>query len=547
MDMLRARLAVLGVGLIIVAAGCASPSVTATPGAPGSPGAGTPAATTGTTNDGAITMMLANFGNEIWLPRDSDGVGGLGTLVQADLIESDGQGNLIPGVAESWEQSADGLTWTFKIKQGIKFQDGTDLTAADVAFSLTNEFGPEGLNSQNGSTVAVAENVASIEASGTDTVVLHAKAPMPFFAALISSTSTGDEGAIIPKAYYEKVGADGYNRAPIGAGSMKVVDFKPGVSVSLERFDGYYLPDRLPKVKTIEVKEVPELATRSIALSTGEADIIQADVTAFDQIKSAGGSVAIAPEAAYVWVMLPGCWKPELPCHDVRVRQALDLAIDRDTVMKALFGELWQNKGWQYVATSSMGYSSALDPHPYDPAKAKQLLTDAGYPDGTGFPVLTINATNADAVSGLPDLALLFGKMWLDNLGIHSEVRVGDASTMRDRWRGRELDGQVFMRSNEGRYDGGEITRSLYGNKDSKTRQAEDPAYWAMIDAAEAVIDPAARAAAYNKVYLALRDGNYEISTGSLGQAWGLGPKVAAYQPFGLELKPSAIWTLTLK
>jgi hypothetical protein len=161
--------------------------------------------------------------------------------------------------------------------------------------------------------------------------------------------------------------------------------------------------------------------------------------------------------------------------------------------------------------------------------------------------VLQINATNADAISGLPDLALLISRAWTDNLGIHSEIRIGDAATMRDRWRGRELDGQIFIRSNEARFDGGDITRSLYGNKDSRTRQAEDPAYWALVDQAEAVLDPAARGAAYNKVYLQLREGHYEIASGLLGQAWGLGPKVAAWQPWPLLFKPSAIWTLKLK
>jgi ABC-type transport system substrate-binding protein len=544
------RLAVLGIGLLFaVSTGCEAQKQSPTPGASGAPGpTGSVApASQGVGNDGSITMMIANFGNEIWVPKDSDGVGGAGTLVQAYLIETDGKGGLIPGVAESYSSSTDGKVWTFKIRKGIKFQDGTDLTAADVQFTLNNTFGPEGKTSINGSTVAVAENTEKIEVTDPDTVAWTLTAPMPFLPALLSSGSTGDEGAVIPKAYYDKVGADGYNRNPIGAGPMKVTQYTPGVSVSLERFDGYYMPDRLPSIKTLDLKLVPELATRAIALSNGDADVIQADLPAFDQITSAGGSLAIAPEASYVWIMLPGCWKPELPCHDVRVRQALDLAVDKEKIMKALYGDLWENKGWQYVAPSSLGYSAELAPSAYDPAKAKQLLADAGFPEGKDFPVLEVNATNADAISGLPDLALLIGQAWLENLGIHSEIRIGDAATMRDRWRGRELDGQIFIRSNEARFDGGDITRSLYGNADSRTRQAEDPAYYALVDQAEAVLDQAARGAAYNKVYLQLREGHYEIASGLLGQAWGLGPKVASWQPWPLLFKPSAIWTLKLK
>jgi ABC-type transport system substrate-binding protein len=547
--MRRRLLAILGVGLIIaISAGCNAAVPSGSPGASGAsgpPGTEEPNATPA--NDGAITMMLAAFGNEIWVPRDSDGVGGVGTLVQAYLIDSDGEGNLTPGVAESWTVSPDGKTWTFKIRQGIKFHDGTDLTAEDVAFSLDKIFGTDGLNSINGSTVAVAEVTDSIAVSGSDTVVVVHKSPLPFFSFLVSSLSTGDEGAIIPKAYYEKVGDDGYNKAPIGAGPYKVTELNPGANVTLERFDDYYNADRRPSIKTIDVQQVPELATRAIALTTGEADMIQADLPVIDQIESGGGKLAIAPEASYVWVMLPGCWTPGLPCNDVRVRQALDLAVDKTTIMSALYGELWEGKGWQFVTPHSLGYSEELAPAPYDPDQAKQLLADAGYPDGEGFPLLIVNATNSDPVSSIPDLALLFGQAWKDNLGISTEIRVGDASTMRDRWRGRELDGQIFMRSNEGRYDGGDIARSLYGNPDSRTRQAEDPAYWAAVEAAEAVVDPAQRGAAYNALYLQLRKGNYEIPTGLLGLAWGLGPRVADWQPWGLIQKPSAIWTLTLK
>jgi peptide/nickel transport system substrate-binding protein len=494
-------------------------------------------------------MMVPHFGNEIFVPRDAEDAGGASGLVQAFLVDSDGAGKLTGGVAESWSVSDDGRTWTFKIRSGIKFHDGSDLTVDDVVYSLNSTFGPPGLQSINGSTAAVAELTERIQATGPDTVEVVHKSPLPYFAFLVSSLSANSEGVIMPKAYVERVGEDGFNKAPIGAGLFKVVGYQPGVSIDLERNDAYFLPERIPSVKNIKMVVVPELASRAVALGTGDADVILADRPVMDQIQSNGGTIAISPRASYIWFMLVGCWKEQFPCHDKRVRQALDYAVDKATIMSNLYGELWEDNGWEFVTPTSIGYSQELKPRGYDVERAKSLLAEAGYPNGEGFPPLIINATNADSVSSIPEMGILISQMWKDNLGIVSDVRVGDAGTMRDRWRGqaRELDGQVYIRSNEGRYDPGDIARSLYGDPESTTRQAEDPALRALVDKAEAAISPEERQTAYNQAFLAFQDATYEIATGNLGLAWGLGSRIASWEPWPLVLKPSAIWTLRLK
>lgn len=497
-------------------------------------------------SDAEITMMVAGLGNEIFVPRDAE-TGGYGVFVHASLLDTDSEGRLIGGVAKEWSMSPDGLTWTFKIRDGIKFQDGTDLTATDVAFTLQNTFGPESAaQSLISSTAAIAANTESITQTDDHTVVIVHKTPMPFFASLVASREN-EEGAIMPKAYFEKVGADGYNRAPIGAGQYKVTDYQPGVSIRFERFDDYYNPERRGTVKVINYVAVPELATRMVALQSGEADVVQASLQSIPTIEDAGGSVALAPQSSYIWFMLPGCWDEKLWCHDKRVRQALDLAIDKKTIMTGLFGDLWTPHGWEFVSSISLGYSPELDPTEFNPEAAKALLAEAGFPNGTGMPPITVNVVSGDAIAVLPDFAQLVGDMWEKNLGLSVEVRTGDAGTLRDQWRGRELDGQIFIRSNEGRFDGADITTSLYGNPESLNRHHQDPELWALVKEASAVVDPAERDAAYKALYRRLKDETYEIGTGSIAQVWGLGPRIAGWEPWSLMLKPSAFWTLQVK
>jgi peptide/nickel transport system substrate-binding protein len=494
-----------------------------------------------------ITMMVAGLGNEVFVPRDAEGAGGYGVFLHASLLDTDADGQLIGGVAEDWSMSEDGLTWTFKIREGIKFHDGTDLTAEDVAYTLQHTFGPEAAaESLISSTAAIAENTQSIEQTDANTVLVVHKTPMPFFASLIASREN-EEGAIIPKAYFEEVGAEGYNRAPIGAGPYKITDYKPGVSIRFERFDDYYNPERAGTVRVINYVVVPELATRMVALQSGEADVVQASLQSIPAIEEAGGTVALAPQSSYIWFMLPGCWDPELWCHDKRVRQALDLAIDKQAIMTSLFGELWTPHGWAFVSSISLGYSPELDPTPFDPEAAKVLLAEAGFPNGEGIPPITINAVSGDAIAALPDFAQLVGDMWEKNLGLTTEVRTGDAGTLRDQWRGRELDGQIFIRSNEGRFDGADITISLYGNPESLNRHHQDPELWDLVAETSKVIDPEERHAAYNALYIRLKEETYEIGTGSIAQVWGLGPRIAGWQPWSLMLKPSALWTLQVK
>jgi peptide/nickel transport system substrate-binding protein len=280
-------------------------------------------------------------------------------------------GNLqAPCLAESWSASEDGLTFDFVIRKGAKFHNGEPVTAEDVKFSYERYRGADH--------DLMKEQMASIETPDPGHVRFKLKKPWPDFLSFYSS-ATG-AGWIVPKKYVEQVGDDGFKKAPIGAGPYKFVSFKPGVELVLEAFEGYWR--KVPAVKRLVMKVIPDEATRTAALKRGEIDIaysIRGELA--DEVqKTPGLSLKPVVLQAPNWLYFPEQWDPKSPWHDVRVRQAANLAIDREGMNKALF------LGYCKTTNSLVPYTFAdyWQPPPavYDPAKAKELMSAAGHPGG---------------------------------------------------------------------------------------------------------------------------------------------------------------------
>jgi peptide/nickel transport system substrate-binding protein len=540
--------AALLLSLALAACGTTAPSSSGGTSAPASGPVGSGI----TGDDVTLTTLVATFGDGKFAGRDShEAAGGELNLVMATLLGQDKDGKLGPGIAESWEMAPDGLSWTFKIRDGVKFHNGDLVTAEDVAFSLTDTFGPEAAEvGLTGTVVVVAKEVVSIEATDAKTVQVKFKTPIPHFGSLVSSMQDGAAfGAIMPKAYFEKVGREGFHKAPIGAGTFKLVERREAQDMTFERFDDYYNPAVLPKFKHYKIVAVPELATRVQALNGGTADIIQADLTVLDQITSAGHQVVFSEEAAYIWFMLVGCWKEDLPCHDKGVRQALDFALDKELIMGQLYGDAWLNAGWDLLGPSGLGYSEDLAPRKFDGDKARALLSEAGFPGGAGFPALIVNVDGASAdAPRLPDFAQLVAQQWTKELGITVDVRVGDEGSLSEQMGGRQLDGQVFIRANSGRYDGGSIMGSIYGGDTTVDNHlSEDPMITAAVAEMRRAITDEDRQAAYNKLFELVQEETYQINTGSLNSVWGVSSRLEGWQPLALHASPSALWTITVK
>jgi peptide/nickel transport system substrate-binding protein len=275
-----------------------------------------------------------------------------------------------PSLAESFKGSADGLTYEFVLRNGAKFHNGEPVTAADVKFSFERYRGT--------SAKAIKDRVASVDTPDPQRVVFRLKAPWPDFITFYAS-ATG-AGWIVPKQYVEKVGEEGFKKAPVGAGPYKFVSFTPGVEMTLEAFDQYWR--KTPSVKRLVFKSIHEEATRLAALKRGEVDIVYSirGELAEELERTKGLTLKPAVITAPFWLYFPDQWDAKSPWHDPRVRQAADLAIDRKTINQAL--TLGHSKLTGSIIPDSFEHYWQPPAPAYDPAKAKKLLAEAGHPNG---------------------------------------------------------------------------------------------------------------------------------------------------------------------
>jgi peptide/nickel transport system substrate-binding protein len=320
------------------------------------------------------------------------------------LISTNEKREMVPGIASQWGLSADGLTSTFTIRKGVKFHDGSELKPEDALWTLQHYYGPTAFEYHTGSASFISRAREKRELSGPDKVSLITKTPVVELAYLLSEA--GNQWLhVMPKRIkqHDLKEEAAYDKNPIGAGFMKLVKHVPADSMTLERFDDYYYQpkngfpeDKRVNFTQLDLRLVPEEATRIASIRAGEADIVPASLATRKQAEAGGGRVVFGQEGVVMEVKLVGCWEPQYPCHDKRVRQALNFAIDKEVMRDRLYGpEVFQVRGWFFVTPSTIGYKPGLDPYPFDPNKARQLLADAGYPGGKGFGKLIVNTTSA--------------------------------------------------------------------------------------------------------------------------------------------------------
>ena len=502
---------------------------------------------------GTVTIMQAVWGNQLFDTKDASAeVRRYGQLVHGYWIGSNENLELIPGIAESWELSDDGLTWSFVVREGVKFHDGSVLTVDDALFTMTDSFVPDAFaNKVSG----FGRKRDKIEITGPNTVSFTLTEVDASVASVLSeSFPSSNYGALMPQAYFEKVGRDDYNDKPIGAGAFEVVEFRRSEKMVLERFDDfYYQPangfpeDRRSNFQTLELRLVPESATRASAMEAGQADIIEANLEVRKQVERGGGRILLSPEATYAILEMNGCYRPELPCSNKNVRHALSLAIDIELIMRELYGESGHAKGWNLVTPSSIGYSPELDPSPQDIPEAQRLLAEAGYPGGQDFPKVEIHTWVAGEMPFMPEFAQLIGDMIQENLGIETEVKVGESGAIKSSEASGGLDGHLFLRPNEARRDGGSSMKNSYGDFDGKSPLAKDPAIQDIVLEALTIRDLAAKHEAYVEMYKVLREESYAFGAGYVDLPWGVGPRITSWEPWPMNSNPTAWWNIVLQ
>ena len=296
-----------------------------------------------------------------------------GWQIYDTLYGFDVKGRLVPRLATGLEISPDGLTYTYKLRPGVKFHNGTPFTAADVKATIDHVLKPENKSTRRPFFAPIIENV---ETPDPLTAVIKLKAPDGAFANKVAGYLY-----IIPASYEPSQSAEAFAQAPVSAGPYRVKDYKVGQALVLERFEDFW--GEKPAIKTLIFKVIPEPSSRVNALLAGEIDLaVVLPFPDYQRLKKEPGLDIVAnPVAAPLYVRIYTN-RPELPVAKKEVRQALSYAIDTKAIIKNVLHGVGEPLATFVSKHYPYGVDPNLQPYPYDPKKAKELLAKAGYPNG---------------------------------------------------------------------------------------------------------------------------------------------------------------------
>ncbi|HEY1795779.1 MAG TPA: ABC transporter substrate-binding protein [Stellaceae bacterium] len=325
-----------------------------------------------------------------------------------------------PSLAESWTESPDGLVYEFKLRPNLHFHNGDPLTTEDVKFSFDRYKGA--------AADILHQHVKEVEIVDPRVVRFHLDKPWPDFMTFFGTTASA-AGIVLPKKYLTEVGDDGFKKHPIGAGPYKYVSSQPGIEIVLEAFHDYWR--RVPIVKTLVMRSVPDATTRALMVKTGEADIAYAldgpDAEGLQETK--GIRIVATKHASIFWINFAKQWDEKSPWHDIRLRQAVNYALDRKGINHAACLDFCPPAG--VIVPRVMDFALQVEPPPYDPEKAKKLIAEAGYPNG-------FDAGMFAAIPGFPTVADAVVND-LNAVGIRVQLQQMERATFYANWLQKKL------------------------------------------------------------------------------------------------------------
>lgn len=286
---------------------------------------------------------------------------------------------LKPALAERWEVSPDGKTYTFYLRKGVKFHDGEPFNAQAVDFNIRRVWDKNFQYYDPRSSIGLHtwQALKEIKIVDDNTIQLILDRPFEPFLRMIAQGSMGTAGIMSPAAL-KKWGQDQVGDHPVGTGPFKFVERVRGQKIVLERNNDYW--GEKPYLDRVIFRPLPEAAARVTALQTGEADLIAVPPPdAIDQLKSKGFEV-IMGTVPHVWYLHMN-FKDPIIGKDVRIRQAIAMAIDRAGMAKNLLKDT-ATPAYSIQSPANEAFDPNFKDYPYDPEKAKQLLAEAGYPNG---------------------------------------------------------------------------------------------------------------------------------------------------------------------
>jgi peptide/nickel transport system substrate-binding protein len=418
----------------------------------------------------------------------------VGVLVNINMFDSllhkNAKLEYVPGLATSWRALSD-TVWEFKLRKGVKFHDGSTLTAEDVKFSFERVLDPAKKSPQYGNIRAIKE----VKIVDPETIQLVTAGPFPLL--LERMVYFG----IVPKKHVEKVGDQAFGTtATVGTGPWKLVEWKRDQHIRLEAFDGYWRGR--PPFKTLIFRAIPEVATQISELKTGGVDLIRnvsADIV--PELKANPQTyVSSAPILRVHYVHMD----MRTPPFDKKAaRQAASHAIDRQAIIQKMMGGLGTEVA-TVVQPAAFGHDPEVKPFPYDPKRAKELLAQAGYPSG-------VDITLHSSFIEFRPVFEAIGQM-LTDVGLRTNLRMWDPGPAWNKYfqgEGKATHGYYGSWGNYSVFDADAVLHPLYHTEPGGwvgKWYIRVPGLDGLIDEARSSIDPARRKASYTQIQRLIRE-----------------------------------------
>ncbi|MCC6314220.1 MAG: ABC transporter substrate-binding protein [Thermomicrobiales bacterium] len=424
------------------------------------------------------------------------------------LVQYGPDGALQPLLAESLT-SPDPLTWEVKLREGVTFQNGEPFDAKSVAFSVQHITDPE-TKSQVAGNFAVIEAVEEID---PHRVRLKLTAPAPWLPAQMAAWLV-----MLPPVYAADPANDFANN-PVGTGPYRFAGWDRGVEVRLEVNPDYFTnsPKGTPIARAVRYHWAPEATTRVSDLLSGASDLIR-DVPADQLAPVESAAIVIAQSiSGSAWVRIP---TDVAPFDDVRVRQALNYAVDVDAIVQALLAGHGQRLA-NFFVPGGLGFDPELTPYPYDPGKAKALLTEAGYPDGFDTELAYTSTERMELV------AAVAGQ--LTDVGVRAKLTPVEKATFNATWTDSSV-APLRYATWRPMFDPYTLLSLLVSNAGFLSRY-DNPNAQAILDAAAIETDSGKRAAEYRELGQILRDEPAAIYLFDLTEFYGASHDLPPWTP----------------
>lgn len=480
-----------------------------------------PAATTAPSSggqaQGQLTLGLTGYGNEVPIPwQEIAFAKNYGRFIWDYLVGTtdDAQLSTETGLATSWAMSEDGLSWNFKLREGVPFHNGEEFLAEDMIFALQQTMTiPEAPASYKEQLTCCVDNIEQV----SDYEFNIAMSRPQIFLDWDLTDAQGNLGAPVDKSHYEAVGEDEYARNPVHTGVYQWSDHLKGDFIELTSW-GDHFREGTPAFETVLIKTIPEESTRIAALKTDEVDVINISRERVTEVEEAGFQIFPRPGQAVIGFYFHQQWE-DVPWADLRVRQAMNFAINRDEMVEFIFagrgspgivypmplsGEVYG--GWDR-------WGPKLDPYPYDPERSRELLAEAGYADG--FSIKMHSYPRPDAPEGPRLVEAMAG--YFEAIGIDVEIQpIDSATSIAERAAFELTNTMTFLDAPNRPFPGFAGLMFTLEHSEGLFRSTEDPELDRLIEEMQATLDPAEAEEWFLEIYQFLYDHHIHLPVANL-------------------------------